>query len=104
MDIVTPMEVRLQDPIEQGHNATFSDGQSHHSELLAAINLGNLTQEQRQQARKLLVDETESFSVSESDFGCIPDLQMNINLNNNQPVQQRYSQLHLKTRYQRSSL
>ena len=88
---VTPMEVRLQNPIEQGHNATFSDGQSHYSELLAAIDLGDLTEEQREQAQKLVVDEAESFSVSESDFGCIPDLQMNINLNNYQPVQQRYS-------------
>ena len=105
---VTPMEVRLQDTVEQGHDVKFPDEQSakisgvkcntsndrsSYSDLLAAIDLEDLTLEQQQQAQKLVVDEAQSFSVDESDIGCIPDLQMNISLNDNQPVQQRYSHI-----------
>ena len=58
---------------------------------MAAIDLEDLTEKQRRQARQLVLDELESFSVDDSDIGCIPGLQMNINLIDKQLVQQRYS-------------
>ncbi|CAH3172804.1 unnamed protein product, partial [Porites lobata] len=41
----------------------------------------------------MLREEYESFSSNEEDIGCIPDLEMEINLHNNQPVQKKYTSI-----------
>ena len=41
----------------------------------------------------MLREEYESFSSSERDIGCIPDLEMEINLKNSQPVQKKYTSI-----------
>ena len=103
---VISMDVHLRDPMGQEQNSPTPDGlftqsdevnidniteQSSYNDLLAAIDLEDLTEKQRRQARQLVLDELESFSVDDSDIGCIPGLQMNINLIDKQLVQQRYS-------------
>lgn len=57
---------------------------------LAYIDLGDLTEDQRATATQMLIDEAESFSQNDTDIGCIPDLQMNLNLTDTQPVQRNY--------------
>ena len=57
---------------------------------LADIDLGDLTEEQRATATQMLIDEADSFSQNDADIGCIPDLQMNLNLTDAQPVQRNY--------------
>ena len=41
----------------------------------------------------MLKEEYESFSSSEEDIGCIPDLEMEINLKDSQPVQNKYTSI-----------
>ena len=41
----------------------------------------------------MLREEYESFSSSEQDIGCIPDLEMEINLKDSQPVQKMYTSI-----------
>ena len=41
----------------------------------------------------MLREECESFSSNEDDIGCIPDLEMDINLKDNQPVQKKYTSI-----------
>ena len=40
-------------------------------------------------AETMLREESESFSSNEEDIGCIPDLEMEINLKDTQPVQKK---------------
>ena len=54
------------------------------------VDLSNLEPEQRQLAQEMLRDECESFSRKEQDIGCVPELELDITLNDNQPVQKRY--------------
>ena len=57
------------------------------------INLDGLTESQKIQKRsalKLLCEEQNSFSKNDDDIGIVPDLQLNINLTDNIPVQKNY--------------
>ena len=47
--------------------------------------------EKRTVAETMLREEYESFSSSEEDIGCIPDLEMEINLSDHRPVQKKYT-------------
>lgn len=58
---------------------------------LAQIDLTHLTVREREVAVRMLNDEAESFSKDDDDIGCIPDLQMNIPLSDNEPVQKSYN-------------
>ena len=60
---------------------------------LPAVDLGSLDHEQRIAAETMLREECESCSVNEEDIGCIPDLEMEINLKDNQPVQKKYTSI-----------
>ena len=54
------------------------------------INLDGLTEIQERSALKLLCEEQNSFSRNDDDIGIVPDLQLNINLTDNIPVQKNY--------------
>ena len=56
---------------------------------LPAVDLSGLDHDQRIAAETMLREECESFSSNEDDIGCILDLEMDINLKDNQPVQKK---------------
>lgn len=58
-----------------------------------AVDLSDLDPDQQIAAETMLKEEYESFSSNEEDIGCIPDLEMDINLNDNQPVQNKYTSI-----------
>lgn len=60
---------------------------------LSEIDLGDLTEQQKSLATKMLIEEKESFSKDDTDIGCIPELQMNIHLTTNDPVNRGYSRI-----------
>ena len=57
---------------------------------LKDINMDGLTKEQQDMATTLLIGEQDSFAKSDSDVGSIPDLQLNIKLRDEIPVQKNY--------------
>ena len=57
---------------------------------LKGVDLGALTSKQRQLASQLLLEEADAFAQNDDDVGSIPDLQMNIQLNDTTPVQKNY--------------
>ena len=63
-----------------------------HRHIDAGYSLG-LNHDQRIVAETMLREEYESFSSSEQDIGCIPDLEMKINLKDRQPVQKKYTSI-----------
>jgi len=60
---------------------------------LPAVDLSGLDHEQRIAAETMLREECESFSSNEDDIGCISDLEIEINLKDNQPVQKKYTSI-----------
>ena len=60
---------------------------------LPAVDLSGLDHDQRIAAEAMLKEECESFSSNEEDIGCIPDLEKEINLKDNQPVQKKYTSI-----------
>ena len=104
---VTPADVRLSECRTQNdhqHVETAEPQGSRRSSLprqqekgsenpLPAVDLGGLDQDQRIAAETMLREECESFSFNEEDIGCITDLEMEINLTDNQPVQKKYTSI-----------
>ena len=60
---------------------------------MSKVDLSHLNNEQRSQVEKLLRDERDVFTKSESDIGDIPEFQMKINLTDEVPVKEAYRQL-----------
>lgn len=54
------------------------------------IDLAHLDEHQRQIVNQLLREESESFSQSDDDIGCVTSLQMNISLKDAEPVSRTY--------------
>ena len=54
------------------------------------VDLTHLTEHQRQVVRQMLREESQSFSRSDDDIGCVENLQMNISLKDNEPVSRTY--------------
>ena len=57
---------------------------------LKSVDLAGLTSEQQRLASQLLLEEADAFAQNDEDIGSIPDLQMNIQLNETTPVQKNY--------------
>lgn len=55
------------------------------------IDLSHLEEEEQEIARDMLYDESDVFAKDEADIGCIPNLQLKIQLNDQTPVQKRYN-------------
>lgn len=56
-----------------------------------AVELGDLTEEQRQLATTMLQEEAESFAQDDGDMGCIKELQLDLELTDTTPVQKTYT-------------
>ena len=103
---VTPADVRLSECRIQNdheHVETAEPQGSRRSTLpkqrekgsenpLPAVDLSGLDHDQLIAAETMLREECESFSSNE-DTGCIPDLKMEINLKDIQPVQKKYTSI-----------
>lgn len=57
------------------------------------VNLAHLKEEQQETARKMLCQESNAFARDCKDLGCIPNLQMVINLTDDIPVQRAYTSI-----------
>ena len=104
---VTPADVRLSECRTQSdhqHVGTAEPQGSRRSSCpkqqekgsqnpLPVVDLSDLDHDQRIAAETMLREECESFSFNEEDIGCIPDLEMEINLKDNQPVQKKYTSI-----------
>ena len=94
---MTPVEVRFKDPetptpcerppCKQDAPAEQIEG---NLSWLPEVNLSGLTAEQKEQAKQLLVEEADAFAMSDDDVGCVPELEMDIGLTSDQPVQKNY--------------
>ncbi|CAB3988534.1 Hypothetical predicted protein [Paramuricea clavata] len=73
---VVPIDVKLKDNPSTRH--------------LKNLDLGGLTEEQRNLASKLLVEQADAFAHDDDDVGHIPNLQINIQFNDTKPVQKNY--------------
>ena len=106
---VTPVEVKLQERVDttinsvsatvesdetkQASQSTSREENDSKDELpkhLKAISLDGLTSQQRALAVKLLKEHQDSFAKDDSDVGSVQELQMNISLKDNTPVQKNY--------------
>ena len=54
------------------------------------IDLSGLNAHQKDVALKLLIEEADSFARDDSDVGCIRDLELNLDLEDQTPVQKNY--------------
>uniref|UniRef100_A0A3Q2EEI4 Gypsy retrotransposon integrase-like protein 1 n=1 Tax=Cyprinodon variegatus TaxID=28743 RepID=A0A3Q2EEI4_CYPVA len=72
----------------QTHNTRDSDVSSERWD--PPIDLSHLNEAQRQVVTKMLREESDSFSRSDSDIGCIEKLQLKINLKDPEPVSRTY--------------
>ena len=57
------------------------------------VNLDDLTPEQQSVVKEMLYEERGAFSVDDNDIACIKDLEMEINLTDQQPVQKNYTSI-----------
>ena len=57
---------------------------------LPDVDLSGLTEKQREQAKLLLLEEGDAFAMNEHDVGCILELEINIKMTSDQPVQKNY--------------
>ena len=94
---VTPVAVKLKDPVEESYEQenpceeTSVPKQSGSISCeMPQVDLSGLTIKQREQAEQLLREEADAFARNGNDIGCIPELQMDINLTDSQPVQKNY--------------
>ena len=103
---VIPVEVKLKEKVDttinsvsatvesdqtkQASQSTGREGNDSKDELpkhLKAISLDGLTSQQRALAVKMLKEHQDSFAKDDSDVGSVQELQMNISLKDNTPVQ-----------------
>ena len=93
---VAPVEVSFKDPetlptgeTECKHNQRNKQHKNSGNRL-PDVDLSGLTPEQQEQAKQLLRDEMDAFAMDDDDIGCISELQMDITLTSEQPVQKNY--------------
>ena len=101
---VTEVDVRLKgseenedrDVMGQSEASTIGekeDDANQEESVTPKVDLSGLTPEQQHVARKMLYEERNAFAKNEDDIGCIPDLQMNINLTDTRHVQKIYTSI-----------
>ena len=93
---VTPVEVRFKDPETltpekelpcKEHKLT--EQIENNLSWLPEVDLSGLTGEQQEQAKQLL-EEADVFAMNDDDVGCISELEMDIKMTSDQPVQKSY--------------
>ena len=93
---MTQVEVKLRENDSNATGNTESDQEASDrttnilSSHLKDINIDDLTKEQQDMATTLLISGQDSYAKSDSDVGSIPDLQLNIKLRDEIPVQKNY--------------
>ena len=70
--------------------SSVSGNVSSNNDILKSVNLDTLTVDQQEVVLDMLKKESNVFSANEYDVGNIPDLQLEINLTDNIPVQKSY--------------
>ena len=70
--------------------SSVSGNVSSNNDILKSVDLGTLNVDQQEVALDMLKKESNVFSANECDVGNIPDLQLEINLTDNIPVQKSY--------------
>ena len=102
VESVTAVEVKLtEDSNDQASSQTVcydsetqsstEPDQNHNDKTIPEVVLSQLNYELRKLAEQMLREENESFSLNEDDIGCVPDLEMEIPLKDNEPVQKKYT-------------
>ena len=61
--------------------------------VIDQIDLSDLTPDQAVVAKKMLIEEVNSFSRDNQDVGCAPGLELDIKLTNDKPVQKNYASI-----------
>ena len=96
---VTPVDLRFKDPetptpcegpCEQDTAAELIELIDSDLPWLPEVDFSGLTVKQKEQARQLLVEEADAFTMRDDDIGCIPELEMDIRLTSDQPAQKNY--------------
>ena len=109
MQSVTPVEVKLKERVDTTFNSVSAtvendetkqasqstsreenDSKDEPPKHLRAISLEGLISQQRASAVKMLKEHQDSFVKDDSNVGSAQDLQMNISLKDNTPVQKDY--------------
>ena len=102
---ITPIEVKLQKNIrantgnfqelcgenEQVRTSYIDTKTTDHSSFLNQFYLNNLTADQNEVVKSLLIQEQDVFSSGEDNLGCAKELQMTIELYDKTPVQKAYT-------------
>ena len=57
---------------------------------LPEVDLSGLTAEQKEQTKQLLLEEADAFAMSDDDVSCVLELEMDIKMTSDQPVQKNY--------------
>ena len=78
-------------PVSQEQGVEPCNEETSGSVRTPPVELGNLTEEQRQLAIVMLQEEAESFAKDDEDVGSIEGLQMNLTLSDPTPVQKTYT-------------
>ena len=94
---VTPVEVRFKDPetatpSEEPPCQQHTPAEQVERDLswLPEVDLSGWTAEHKEQAKQLLIEEADAFATNDDDVGCISELEMDIRLTSDQPVQKNY--------------
>ena len=106
---VTPIEVRLKENEDcNGKSEAESERvyevvankplDDKSNDDIPQVDLTDLTIEQMEQAKQLLSEEQESFALVDDEVGCVADLQMDVTLSSEQPVQKNYISISRKER------
>ena len=109
---VTPQEVRLKEPKqpvpkrELHPNGIVNNGKvnpdpkqmskpaervANNLHVINDVDLGGLTDQQKETAKAMLLEEIESFSSGEDDIGSIEELKLKLNMRDTTPVQKTYN-------------
>ena len=102
---ITPVEVKLAEKSSKEKERTVTATQSqvnamvkgtrerdntNDDQFLPEVDLSGLTERQRQVVANMLKEECHSFARNDEDIGYIKDLELEINLTTNEPVQKNY--------------
>ncbi len=84
---VTPIEMKDNNSPEAENVTNKGDSES---SFIPKLNLGNLSQEQKDIVVNMLKEESSSFAKNSADIGCARGLELEINVSDSRPVQKNY--------------
>lgn len=81
----------VRDVVVQSVTTTPADSSAESSPWQPPVDVSHLDEKQQEMVRQMLREEAAVFARDSNDIGCIPSLQMSINLKDDIPVQKAYS-------------